>query len=64
MGLHVDHDAEGEEGPSPLQADALPALRRRGATAGLRGHRAGRGAAGGDSDRAGGGGGRGHQGQS
>jgi hypothetical protein len=45
VGHDVDHDAPREARPPPLQAHALPALRRRGAAARLRRQRAGRRAA-------------------
>mmetsp|Transcript_39069 Transcript_39069/g.85869 ORF Transcript_39069/g.85869 Transcript_39069/m.85869 type:complete len:244 (-) Transcript_39069:1035-1766(-) len=58
VGHHVDHDAAREARPPPLQADALPALRRRGAAARLRRQHLGRRAARGDPDGARRGGGR------
>mmetsp|Transcript_94888 Transcript_94888/g.290264 ORF Transcript_94888/g.290264 Transcript_94888/m.290264 type:complete len:384 (+) Transcript_94888:594-1745(+) len=53
VGHDVDHDASREARPAPLQAHALPALRRRGAAARLRRQRLGRGAPRGDPDEAG-----------
>jgi hypothetical protein len=62
VGIDVDHDATREARSPSLQAHALPALRRRGAAAGLRRQRPGRRAARGHPDRDGGGGGRSDQG--
>ncbi|CAD7933629.1 unnamed protein product, partial [Amoebophrya sp. A25] len=53
MGYDVDHDAKGEAGPKALQANALSAVRRRGASFRLRRQRSRRGTSGGDSDAVG-----------
>lgn len=53
VGHNVDHDAPREARSSPLQAHAIPAVRRRRTTPGLRRERAGCGAARGHPDGAG-----------